>query len=131
MAYDPYFTNIPIFREYKILKLPDMVKFQSLLILHDFLSGHLPQVVASKFQLQDHSRPRRIPVHFCQNAAGLDGEQIIPNYRLYNYRKFSLFYQAPLLWNTTIANRIPNLEDIPDSKTFFKKVLRLLFLDEY
>ena len=121
----------PLFRHLKILKLPDLFIYQTLLILHDFLTGQLPQVLASKFQLQNSIRPLRTPAHFCENFTDRDDRQAVPNYRLYNYHNFRLFCRAPSLWNNTVASRIPNLNDIPVNKAFFKKVLKLLFLDGY
>ena len=38
----------PIFRELKILKLQDLLKYHLLLILHDCLFGHLPSIMSNK-----------------------------------------------------------------------------------
>ena len=41
----------PLFREMKVLKVVDLLRYQLLLILHDFLLGQLPQPIATRFSI--------------------------------------------------------------------------------
>lgn len=120
----------PLFRELRLLKLADLLNYQLLLILHDYLFGRLPDVISINFKLQQQARLSRITRHFDEQIISYDGH-LVPNYRLHNYRLFCAFCKAPKIWNRVIAPRIPDLRDIPMNKGFFKKCVRIIFLDEY
>ena len=127
----PFYAHTsPIFRELKILKFNDLVKYQLINVLHDFLSDRLPEPIAAKFTLSNPVRATRISQHFSEQARSSSG-RVIPNYRLHNYRQFTLFARAPKVWNIVLASRIPDIQDVPFSKPFFKKVVKLIFLDQY
>ena len=119
-----------LFRDLKILKFNDLVQYQILNILHDFLRAKLPPVMAEKFTLAASSRTTRTHQHFSERSVSSSG-RIIPNYRLHNYRQFSLFFAAPSLWNNVVARRIPDIGDVPYGKSFFKTVVKKLFIDTY
>ena len=120
----------PLFRELKILKLKDQLHYQLLLLLHDFLSGRLPPVIAEKFALVNYERPLRMHSHFSEVIYNSSGAPA-PNYRYLNTRLFTVFASGPRAWNKIITPKIPNLGDIPMSKNQFKKCLKLLFTDHY
>ena len=120
----------PLFRELKLLKLPDLLKYNLILVLHASLYGFLPPCIGNKFVRADRPRATRQCLHYSENVQSVSGVAV-PNYRHFNYRLFSLFCQAPRIWNNTIASRVPNMQDIPPSKSLFKKCVRLLFLEEY
>ena len=120
----------PIFRQLRILKLPDLLKYCILLFLHDRLLGHLPPVLSNMFTFYTQSRTTRSHQHFSETVHLTNGS-VAPNYRHFDYRLFSLFCQAPRVWNNVIASRAANMQDIPRSKGLFKKCVRLLFIDEY
>ena len=119
----------PLYRELKILKLEDLIKYQILLIMHDSLFGRLPQPV-NKFILFDANRPGRRAIHFEESITGSAGTRI-PNHRIRNYRQFVVFCRGPSLWNSLISTKIPDIRDIPWSKALFKKCIRILFTDTY
>ena len=119
----------PLFRELRILKVVDLLHHQLLLILHDFLMGQLPHPIAKRFSIYRPTRNTRTSQHFSE-LVRTGSDEILPNYRHVNYILFNLFYQAPRAWNRTIAPRIPNLCDIPVSKSLFKKCLRLILLEQ-
>ena len=89
--------------------------------MHSFLTGTLPSAIADYFTAcpQNDLRSVRSPQHFQVPFAPT------------NYRKYSLYIQAPAVWNEIIASNLPNLEDVPRSKSFFKKVARKIFIDSY
>ena len=126
----PRTHTTPLFQDLKILKFDDLVHYQILNILHDFLNGRLPTVIADKFVLHAQLRPTRTSKHFSEQSVSETGD-ITPNYRMFNYRKFSLFCQGPLVWNNIIARNIVDIKNVPLSKSFFKKVVRKLFIDNY
>ena len=120
----------PLFRDLKILKFDDLVRYQILNILHDFLRLKLPPVMAEKFSLAVPSRSTRTCQHFSERNVSSNG-RAIPNYRSCNYRQFSLFCRAPAIWNNVVARHIPDIQDVPYSKPFFKLVVKKLFIDTY
>ena len=113
-----------------MLKFKDLVKYQILLVLHDFMFGHLPSSVAEKLTIQHFTGNTRRIQHFQELITTSTGSAI-PNYRLTNYRRFPLFSAGPLLWNDIVASRIPNINDIPASKALFKKCIKIIFIDTY
>ena len=120
----------PLFKELKILKLCDLLKYHTLLIMHDVLFGIAPRVIINKFNMHASVRDTRTPQHFSlvlQSSSGIP----TPNHRRLNYRSFCLFSSGPAIWNDVIARNIPNLDDIPPNKTFFKKCLKKLLAESY
>ena len=111
----------PLFRKYNILKIHDLVGFSKLKILHEFLSGRLPAPLANKFTLLNDQTARnaRVAQHFQ-----------VP-FSPTMYRKFTLYVSAPRIWNTVLASKIKNLNNVPHNKAFFKKVAKKLYLDSY
>ena len=105
-------------------------KYHLVLVLHDTLYKYLPRIITSKFALCDRPRATRRKQHFSETVHSVNGS-IVPNYRHYNYRLFSLFCQAPRTWNNIIASRVLDMQDIPPSKSLFKKCVKLIFIDEY
>ena len=129
MNKEPRTSTSPLFRELRMLKFNDLVKYQILLVLHDCLFGHLPNAVADRLAINhDPSSRTRRTQHF-QEQNSTSGN--IPNHRLTNYRRYVLFHAGPLLWNEVVASRIPNINDIPASKALFKKCIKIIFIDTY
>ena len=120
----------PLFREMRLLRLVDLLNYQLLLVLHDCLFGRLSDVMSFSFALHDSIRPSRVTQHFSQLIiAGVEMWcQIIACITIVYFLHFC---KVPKISNRTVASRIPNLDDIPPSKCFFKKCIKLLFLDEY
>ena len=77
----------PLFRELKVLKVGDLLRYQLLLVLHDFLLGHLPHAMAERFKLFQSARNTRGHQHFCELVRDSNNE-ILPNYRHANYYSF-------------------------------------------
>ena len=121
----------PLFRDLKILKFSDLVQTQILNIMHGFLRGELPPVIADKFILNTPGRTPRIPQHFSDCTRSFLTGNVIPSYKVHNYRKFTLFCRAPSIWNSIVARNIPDINNVPFSKSFFKKVIKLILIDPY
>ena len=68
----------PLFRELKLLKLPDLLNKQLLLLLHNCLFGRLPEAISRNFSLHDRSRPTRSVRHFSELITSGSGEVLIP-----------------------------------------------------
>ena len=115
----PYrYPSNELFIKHKILKFPDIVKEQCILILLGYLNDTLPAPLASMFKYQDNTNTRQ-PNHF-----------FIPMARN-NYRIFSLSCSAPKIWYTIVGSIYKNLEDVPRSKSTLKKHVRGYMLDAY
>ena len=119
-----------LFRDLRILKFTDLVQYQILNILHNLLRGTLPSVIANRVTLQVPMRPTRTTQHFSERNMSATG-QVTPHYRMHNYRRFSLFCRAPVIWNNIVAQNIPDIRDVPFGKSFFKTVIKKLFIDSY
>ena len=111
----------PIFKKYSVIKFLDLIELSHVNVMHSFLMSTLPPVIANNFSIYPPhlQRRARTPQHF-----------IVP-FAPTNYRKFSLYVAAPDAWNRLISSRIPNIEDIPLTKPFFKRVSKKIFLDLY
>ena len=120
----------PLFRELKMLKVVDLLRHQLLIVLHDFLMGQLPHPIANRFSMYQPTRNTRTNQHFSELVRS-GNDEIFPNYRHVNYILFNMFHQGPRVWNRIIASRIPNMYDIPVSKSLFKKCLKLIFIESY
>ena len=48
-----------------------------------------------------------------------------------NYRLFALSCSAPRIWNSTIASKFKDIENVPKSKITLKKHIRKYFFKEY
>lgn len=119
----------PLFKEIGTLKFTDLVRYHTLLIIHDYLFQHLPNPL-NKFRLCNNTRPTRSIQHFEESVLTSIGTAAA-NYRVMNYRKRVLFYNGPRVWNSVIAQRIPDILDIPASKSLFKKCVKIIFSDQY
>lgn len=112
-----YPTN-DLFIKYKILKFPDMVREQNMMILLAHLNHTLPKPISDMFKHQEASNTRQHK-HF-----------VIPNATT-NYRLFSLACSAPRIWRDVIGPVYKSLNDVPRSKTLVKKCVRNIFMEEY
>lgn len=111
----------PLFKRFNLLKLPHLIQYIQLSMLHSFLFGRLPAPLSERFFLTEdqHRRLIRRRNHF-----------VVP-FASTNYRKFSLFVSAPTIWNTVISSKIHDLNDVPWSKVQFKRVIKKIYLDSY
>ena len=111
------FPSHELFIKYNVLKFPDLVIEQNIVILKSFLNDTLPIPMKDMFHI---NRPlnTRAPDQF-----------IIPFSRC-NYRTSTLSFTAPRAWNSVVGNMYQQLRDIP-SKPVLKKHVRARILDTY
>ena len=115
----PYiFPTNQLFIKYKILKVPELVLEQNIVILLSFLNGTLPIALSSLFQLNGPLSTRS-PEHF-----------VVPFTRS-NFRMFSISLSAPRAWNTVIHTECNNIDEVPRSKSILKKKVRAVLLEKY
>ena len=115
----PYlYPSNGIFIKYNILKFPELVSEQNIVVLLAFLNGTLPKMIADMFK---PNRPlnTRAAEHF-----------IMPFSRC-NFRTFSFSFTAPKAWNSYICPIFRQLEDVPRNKVTFKKHIRKHLIDVY
>ena len=60
----PMTHSSPLFKELKILKLCDLLKYHTLLIMHNVKFGNAPKIIADKFSLHVSCRATRTQQHF-------------------------------------------------------------------
>ena len=70
---DPKAHSSPLFKNLKVLKLSDLIKYHILLVLHNFLFGRLPASVACKFALHEATRNARNTTHFRDSIPAITG----------------------------------------------------------
>ena len=107
-----------LFIKYKLLKFPEIVKQQSIMILLAFIKENLPHPISAMFKLH---RPvsTRLVKHFEVPFAAT------------NYRSFSVSIRAPHIWNSVVCKLFNDLADVPKSKEVLKKYIKNFFIDEY
>jgi len=116
---NPYlFPSNQLFVKYKILKMPELVCEQNIVILLAFLNGTLPLLVSDLFNLK---RPliTRAAEHFD-----------VP-FTHCNYRTFSLSFTAPKAWNSIVCSMFRQLDDVSRSKAVLKKYVRNHLINKY
>ena len=107
-----------LFIKYKLLRFPDLVKKQQILILLGVLKETLPRPMLEMFE---YHRPvnTRIIQHFK-----------VP-YARTNYKAFSLSVAAPRAWNMIVCKIFKDLEEVPRNKYTLKKYVTNFILGQY
>ena len=103
----------PLFIKYKILRFPEMVKEQCIMILLAHINDNLPNTISSllKYTLTSNTRSTQ---HF-----------VVP-YASSNYILFTLSCSAPKIWNATVGTLYKILHEVPKNKKTLKSVIRFL-----
>ena len=115
----PFFHHSkPLFIKHKILRFPEMVKVQCIMILLAHLNNNLPSPIESMFKYSTPTN-RRSNQHFCIPFAAT------------NYRQFALSCSAPKIWNEIIGKLYTRLDQVPRNKQTLKKIIKGYLLDEY
>ena len=112
-----YPTN-SLFIKYKILKFPDMVKEQSVMIMLGYINKTLPEPISEMFHFHVPINTRNTRHFHVPFAAS-------------NYRTFTLSFSAPYNWNTIIGHLFKNINDVPRNKTTLKKHVRKYLIAKY
>ena len=112
------YPSSELFVKYGILRMPELVVQQGIVILLAFLNGTLAPLLSKLFSV---NRPlsTRTTEHFP-----------IPFSR-HNYRTSSLAFTAPKTWNSVIGGMFLKLADVPRSKTTLKKLVKTELLKKY
>ena len=111
-------TN-PLFKELKIVKFVDLIHVSNLTVLYNYLVGNLPTPIHERFALHIPARNTRHTPHFHEQFSGT------------NVRSHTLFISAPITWNSVVASKITKIQDVPRNKSFFKTVIKKIFIDSY
>ena len=111
----------PIFLKLKILKVKDIARQQSMVVLFNVATQTAPEALSTLFELKRHTqRTPRVTKHF---------EEIFTR-KLYKTRTIS--WVGPRLWNSIVASRLPDINMIYQlSKKQIKELTRACMLDEY
>ena len=107
-----------LFAKYKILKFPDLVKEQSLMIILGYINNTLPQPIAQMFRRHDPVNTR-VTRHFH-----------VP-FSASNYRSFALSYSAPNNWNNIVGHLYRDITLVPRNKYTLKKHVRKYLISKY
>ena len=115
----PYlFPSNELFVKYKLLKLPELVTEQSIVILLAHLNGKLPKKNSDLFHLNEPLNTR-ISEHF-----------FVPFTRN-NFRLFSIAIATPRAWNDVVCKLFNSLDTVPRNKNILKKSIRDYLLRKY
>ena len=87
----------PLFIRLKILKFPDIIKFQTAIFIHDFHHGNLPCSFDSFFHLVSSRHNYNTRLASCKSNYSL------PSART-NYGKFNIRFSATKIWNSLNEN---------------------------
>jgi len=109
----------PVFKECKMLKVQDIAKYQSLLIMHRSITDDLPTLINSVFvRYENLLHSTRISDHFQRQ------------FSTKNYCLFTIRCQGPKLWNEIISKKFARAA-VPRSKDELKKYLKSHFIEKY
>ena len=111
----------PLFKELKVLKIPDIFSYQILKLMYDYYSGKLPTALHSFTQFED--------VHSYETRSKSRELFIVPSVNSTNFGKNSIFFLGPTAWNDHIRNSQQILEI--SSLNVLKRYLKKHFLDSY
>ena len=110
----------PIFIKLQLLKLSDIAKQQSILVMHSVITREAPTLIRSLFNLSPpNHRGSRVTRHFIE----------IFTRKLYRIRTIAWF--GPRLWNSSISSVFPQLSAIPRSKQLIKNITKRQIMQEY
>ena len=112
------FHTKSLFIKYKILRFPEIVREQCIMILLAYINKNLPGPMSSMFQYSKTSRTRSTQHFFVPFAST-------------NYRLFAMSCCAPKIWNESVGSLYGDGHMVPKGKCALKKVLRGYFLREY
>jgi len=110
--------STPLFIKHKILRFPEIVKEQCIIILLAHINKNLPNPISSLFRYCEPTNTR-LTQHFYVPFAST------------NYRLFALSCNAPKIWNTIICKLFRDLSEVPKNKRTLKKAIRTYFLNAY
>ena len=113
-----FYPTKELFSKYRILKFPDIVKEQQIIILLGFLNQTLPIPISEMFSYHEPANTRAVK-HFKVPFAPT------------NYKMFSLSVSAPRIWNSIVCSLFPKIEDVPRNKVTLKKHIRKFLIDQY
>ena len=117
--YPPH-SSLPIFKQFKILKLEDLAKSQMIVVTHKFITNQLPTPFNSIFSF------KQAPAHATRRIDHL--EQPLSNR---NYRLFTTPCLGPKLWNDIFVPHFSTIRDVPLSKYTIKRISRAYFISQY
>ena len=115
----PYLSpSKPLFIKHRLLRFPEIVQEQCIMIMLAHLKENLPKSISDMFRYALPSSTR-LKKHFEVPFAAT------------NYRSFTLSCSAPKAWNKTICNLYKDLADVPRDKRLLKKTVRNHFFNKY
>ena len=110
----------PIFAKLNVLKVEDIAKQQTLILLYNVATQNSPPSIASLFQFsRDTPQNTRIIRHFTEK------------FTRKTYSSRTIAWAGPRIWNSMVTPHIPNLQLITTSKLQFKKMIKQLMIAEY
>jgi len=110
----------PIFVKLKLLKLKDIAKQQSIILMHSVITQQAPTLIRSIFNLSPaNHRESRVIRHFNEM------------FTRKLYRIHTIAWLGPRLWNSLISPIFPQLSSIPITKHRIKEITKCQILQEY
>ena len=103
------FHTAQLFVKFNILKMPDLVVQQNIVILLAFLNNTLPSLISKLFS-------RKRPLHTRSS------EHFVMPFSRFNFRTFSLSFTAPRAWNPVICSIFQQLDEVPRCKDALKNM---------
>ena len=103
----------PLFKQLKILKLHDLINFNSLKLVHKFNTLNLPAALKTFFQKSETETKTRRSKDLWEPMAKKFSDQC------------NIFFQAPKLWNK-LPNERRNLKF-----SIFKSTIKKSFIESY
>ena len=114
----------PTYYNYRLLKIPDYVTLQNLLLVHDYFNNNLPASFSGYFTLLS-------TMHNHGTRGALQGQLWAPNNDTVRYGRNSIKNQSILSWNNFLKQSTGETDFISFSRAQFKKVCINHLVEKY
>lgn len=124
-------TN-PLFMDLKLLKVREIIMSQQLKLAYEFYKNKLPSNIQNLFRLDSN-------IHNYETNSSAKHLFHIPQIITTSYGNKSLKYRCPILWNSTIKNKITIDSKVTNNVSIdkihnthhFKRILKKYYLYMY
>ena len=110
----------PIFAKLKLLKLKDIAKQQSILLMHSVITQNAPFLIGSIFNLSPtNNRASRVTRHFNET------------FTRKQYCIRTVAWIGPRLWNSLLSPIFPHIAAVPSTKQTIKDITKRQIIEGY
>ena len=113
----------PLYKKSKIIRFSDHVKLQNFFLVHDDINKRNPFALQNTFKLAKN-------MHKYSTRGAVNSKVILPGIRKQTYGKFSISYQAAIIWNIMVS-KFKNDSLHLKNKVFCKNLITNYLFNSY